>query len=349
MGYVIKQLWARSDRYTAGGNSKEYIVIHNTANTASAANEAKNLHNNPGQSSFQYTLDDVDIYQCVHDYDTAWAVGAWSGTTAYIRNNQSISIEVCSPGTEFTAAEKDRLHWLVQDLMTFHGIPAKNVVRHWDCHSGRKSCPAFYAGANNAKWNELHALITSPYEVEEPKKPLPDVLKSYTDLDSEAWYIDSVEYVVKKGWMTGYSTTKFGPDDTMTRAQAVCAIAKMAGVEFDEPFEDVKATPFYYNAVEWAKDSGIVSGEFDTFRPDDPCTRQEFMVMLHNFSGKPKPVGKPTGFPDWTSVAEWAQDAVAWCVEKGVISGSNGKIDPNGSCSRAQAAAMLTNYDKKAK
>lgn len=167
MGYEIKKLWARRDRYTAGGNSKKYIVVHNTASTASAYAEARNLHNNPGQSSFHYTLDGKDIYQCVHDYDTAWAVGKWSGTVAYIRNNESISIEVCSPGTEFTQAEKDQLRWLVHDLMSAYGIPASRVVRHWDCHSGRKECPMFYAGSNNAAWTKLHAYITSGEEDEE--------------------------------------------------------------------------------------------------------------------------------------------------------------------------------------
>lgn len=166
MGYEIKQMWARRDRYTAGGNSKKYIVVHNTASTASAYAEARNLHNNPGRSSFHYTLDGEDIYQCVHDYDTAWAVGKWSGTVAYIRNNESISIEVCSPGTEFTQAEKDQLRCLVHDLMSAYGIPASRVVRHWDCHSGRKECPKFYAGSNNAAWTKLHAYITSGEEDE---------------------------------------------------------------------------------------------------------------------------------------------------------------------------------------
>ena len=178
MGYEIKQMWARRDRYTAGGNSKKYIVVHNTASTASAYAEARNLHNNPGQSSFHYTLDGEDIYQCVHDYDTAWAVGKWSGTVEYIRNNESISIEVCSPGTEFTQAEKDQLRWLVHDLMSAYGIPASRVVRHWDCHSGRKECPKFYAGSNNAAWTKLHAYITSGEDDEVTDKDIEKIAQA---------------------------------------------------------------------------------------------------------------------------------------------------------------------------
>lgn len=157
---VTKRIWCRSDRYTSGGNSRKYIAIHNTANTATAEQEAKNLHDNAGQSSFQYVVDDVDIIQCVHDYDTAWAVGAWAGAVQYIGNNQSISIEVCNPGTEFSDACKRNLRALVRHLMDYYGIPADHVVRHWDCHSGRKQCPKFYSGSNNAAWNALHSYIT---------------------------------------------------------------------------------------------------------------------------------------------------------------------------------------------
>lgn len=155
-----KRIWCKPSRYTKGGNSRKYIVVHNTANTASAVNEANNIHNNAGSSSFHYVLDDKDIVQCVHDYDTAWAVGAWSGCTAYVKNSESISIEVCNPGTEFSTAEKQNLRKLVMHLMEYYGIPASRVVRHWDCHSGRKACPKFYSGSNNSAWSALHAYIT---------------------------------------------------------------------------------------------------------------------------------------------------------------------------------------------
>lgn len=168
---TTKRIWCRSDRYISGGNSRKYIVIHNTANTATAEQEAKNLHNNAGQSSFQYTVDDVDIIQCVHDYDTAFAVGAWAGTVQYIGNNQSISIEVCNPGTEFSEASKKNLRALVLHLMDYYGIPADHVVRHWDCHSGRKQCPKFYSGANNAAWNELRTYITTGTLLEDDMTP----------------------------------------------------------------------------------------------------------------------------------------------------------------------------------
>jgi N-acetylmuramoyl-L-alanine amidase len=157
---ISREFHAHSGNYRVGGNSDMYIVVHNTGNTASARDEASYAQNDQHESSYHYVVDGGECYQILDDTDTAWAVGAWKGCTAYVRNNQSISIEVCSNGEEFTDAEKQQLKELVGTLMQRHNIGAGRVVRHWDCHSGRKDCPAYYAGANNPAWNELHAYIT---------------------------------------------------------------------------------------------------------------------------------------------------------------------------------------------
>lgn len=183
-------------------------------------------------------------------------------------------------------------------------------------------------------------------EPETPKTPLPEALEYFVDLDGDQWYVGPVEEAVKNGWIKGYDETHFGPCDPMTRGQACCVIANYAGVELESPFDDVVASPFYYKAIEWAKENGVVNGDADKFRPDDGCTREEFMVMLHNFSGNPAPTGYPTDYPDWSMVSDWAKDAVAWCIEHAVINGVNGNINPVSTCSRAEAAAMLVNYDK---
>lgn len=186
----------------------------------------------------------------------------------------------------------------------------------------------------------------APEPVPDPKPPLPDALKGYVDLDSEAWYVSAVETVVKKGWMTGYDSSHFGPSDALSRAQAVCVIAKVAGESSDDPFEDVTPNNFYYNAVEWAKENGVVADFNENFYPNNPCSRQDFACMIHNYVGNPAPKGYPTGYADWNDVSEYAQDAVAWCVEQGIISGSGGKLLPLNTCSRAEAAGMIANADK---
>lgn len=174
-------------------------------------------------------------------------------------------------------------------------------------------------------------------------KILPGSLVKYTDIEPTAWYISAVQTVVEKGIMAGTSESTFAPDDIFSRAQAVCVMFRAAGKTDDKlPYSDVEQAPWYHDALEWATDEGFVSGSDGMFRPNDPCTRQEFANMLWNMAGKPKPSGYPQGFKDWSSVAEWAQDAVAWCVEKGVMSGSIGNIRPNDATTRAEAAAMIT-------
>lgn len=159
MPTISRAYHAHSGNYRAGGNARRYIVVHNTGNTASALNEAKYAQNNQHESSYHYVLDGTGtIYQILDDMDTAWAVGAWKGASQIIGNAESISIEVVSDGAAFTAAEKDELRWLVRKLMGLYHIPASRVVRHWDCHTGRKQCPAYYVDA--ARWAELLGYIT---------------------------------------------------------------------------------------------------------------------------------------------------------------------------------------------
>lgn len=177
------------------------------------------------------------------------------------------------------------------------------------------------------------------------KPPLPDALKGYVDLDSEAWYVSSVEEAVTKGYMTGYDQHHFGPNDPITRAQAVCAIAKAAGAPTDSPFSDVVASPFYYEAIEWAKAEGVVNGNNEEFRPDDAATRAEMACFLRNWQHG-EAAGEPTGFSDWQDVPDWAVAAMAWAVEAGVVSGLDGRLRPLDACTRAEAAAMLARVGK---
>lgn len=176
-----------------------------------------------------------------------------------------------------------------------------------------------------------------------PETPLPDALKGYVDLDPDAWYVPAVERAVTSGWMRGYDSSHFGPNDSLTRAQAVCVIGSAADAEYEHPYYDVTAGTYYYDAVVWAKENGIVDPDFDEFRPEDACTRAEFAVMLHNWQGNPEPVGEPAGYQDWTDVPDWARKAMAWAVERDIVSGSTVRLNPNEPCARAEAAAMLDN------
>lgn len=157
---IIHDYTAHDGNYTPGGNRCRYIVVHNTGNSASANAEARYAQNSQHPSSYHYVLDGLECYQLLDDTDTAWAVGAWSGARQIIANSESISIEVASDGEEFSDAEQRQLRDLVAMLMERHSIDADHVVRHYDCHTGHKDCPAYYAGSGNKAWDNLHDYIT---------------------------------------------------------------------------------------------------------------------------------------------------------------------------------------------
>ena len=178
-------------------------------------------------------------------------------------------------------------------------------------------------------------------------KILPQSLVGYQDIDPNGWYVSVLDQAVQAGYIHGYSPSQMAPAAALTRANAVCLIANAAGKDFGEGFEDVPQPTYYYEAVNWAKEEGIVHGNDGKFRPEDSCSRIEFVTMLHNWAGNPAVDTEPTNYDDWKDVPDWGKAAIAWGAATGVLSGSNNKLNPLGVCARCEGAAMLVNYMKK--
>lgn len=157
----IRQILA-PDSISYSWNTPQWIVIHYTADTGSAYNNAVYFSRGGNwNSSAHYFIDGKGIiYQSVPESRGAWHAGN------YQCNTHSIGIETVSAGQDFTSAEIEELAWLVQKLMSKYGIDENRVIRHYDVvdyFSGNtadphKNCPAPYI--NNAKWQELKATIT---------------------------------------------------------------------------------------------------------------------------------------------------------------------------------------------
>lgn len=299
------------------------------------------------EASAQYQVESSGrTGQLVWDKDTAWALGNFD------KNQRSINIEHANkPDGSFTEACLDAGAHLVAAICKAYNLGRPqwdvNVIPHKAISP--TSCPGELYGRYKdiyiqkaQHWYDVMTGAIKPEPEPEPVPELPDSLKGFVDVDPTAWYVDALDKAVKAGYIHGYSSTNIGPNDPLTRGQAVVIIANAAGAEFDNPYADVVPDNFYYNAVEWAKENGVVSSDFENFRPNDNATRQEFVTMLCNWQHG-KNVGEPTGYPDWNEVADWAKTPMAWAVENGVISGSNGKLLPNANCTRAEAAAMMVN------
>lgn len=174
----------------------------------------------------------------------------------------------------------------------------------------------------------------------------------FADVPAGKWYSSAVDFVVRCGYFSGTSSTEFSPDSGMTRAMFVTVLSRMEGVNQQgqgSGYSDVKAGSWYENAVKWASDSGIVSGTGDgKFNPDGMITREQMAVILYNYmkyKGSDVSIDsdKFNSFSDSVSVHSYAVEAMKWASGSGVINGSNGKLNPSGTATRAQVAQIIMN------
>ena len=181
----------------------------------------------------------------------------------------------------------------------------------------------------------------------------------FADVDQTAWYHLAVDWAVETGAMRGYAgSDDFGPDDTLTRAQMAAVLYNMAGspeVEAGELRPDCLAGSWYVSPVTWALEKGVFHGYDDgtgNFGPNDSLTREQAACVLMNAA---EVAGEDvsqradlSAYPDADDVSDYAREALEWAVERGLISGveteDGGRVlDPQGTCTRAQLAALLMN------
>ena len=170
-----------------------------------------------------------------------------------------------------------------------------------------------------------------------------------TDVPKNAWYHDAVDYMMARGLMGGDSATTFSPEGTLTRAQLVTVLYRIAGsptVNGKHQFTDVPTNQWYSDAICWAAQNGVVNGVTPTtFVPQAPITREQIATILYRYA-KSEPVkeNKLIAFPDADKVNEYAVEAMNWAVAEGLIAGSEGMLLPQDSATRAQIATVLMRW-----
>ncbi|MBQ7800918.1 MAG: S-layer homology domain-containing protein [Oscillospiraceae bacterium] len=180
----------------------------------------------------------------------------------------------------------------------------------------------------------------------EPTEPETPAL-SFKDVVPGAYYEEAVLWAVEGDITTGTSATTFSPDADCTRAQVVTFLWRAAGEPEPvggNPFVDVKASDYYYEAVLWAVEEGITNGygSETIFSPDTPCTRGQVATFLWRLEGEPAPASPVNPFRDVKS-GDYFHDAVLWAVEQGITNGygSNDIFSPNTNCTRGQIVTFL--------
>ena len=181
------------------------------------------------------------------------------------------------------------------------------------------------------------------------KNPAP----AFTDIHNH-WAADNILFAASRGLLSGTSDTTFSPGTGMTRGMFVTALGRLAGINPDSyqtgKFTDVKADAYYAPYVNWAAQTGIVTGvTATTFAPDTNINREQMAVIMANYAKKlgydlPKTLQAVT-FADNAQISSWAKNAVRAMQQAGILAGKNGnKFDPKGTATRAEVATILRRF-----
>lgn len=186
-------------------------------------------------------------------------------------------------------------------------------------------------------------------EVSEPVHVCPSA--PFIDVDTSKWYHSGIDFVVEHGYMAGLSGSRFGVNETVTRAQLVTTLYSVAGkpnvAQAQNPFTDVADGKWYTTPVLWAVYNGITSGtSATTFSPSATVTRAQAAAFLFAFAGHPDaPADLLSSYADAEEVPMYAREALNWALNAGVISGTDDShVSAKQLLTRAQLATILMKY-----
>lgn len=202
--YTIKQNLVAQDNYSIKcpySMTAEFIVVHNTANDATAQNEVAYMIGNKNQVSFHYAVDDQEVVQGIPITRNTWHAGDGNGEG----NRKGISIEICyskSGGTRFDQAEKNAAHFIAT-LLRERQWGIEKVKKHQDFRN--KYCPhrTLDKGWNGflqmikSYLNDIPVTSSSGYTVGE-KVRVKESATQYATGQALAWFVKGSIYEVTK-------------------------------------------------------------------------------------------------------------------------------------------------------
>ena len=178
----------------------------------------------------------------------------------------------------------------------------------------------------------------------------------FTDVSEKDWFYGDVMFVYENGLMLGTSKTLFSPHGTATRGMMATILWRMEGSPVPKgknSFTDVEDGKWYADAITWTAENGIFAGYGkDKFGPDDPITREQLAAIFYRYAdykGYDLAVkGNLDKFKDADKITDYAKTAMQWAVGSGLMKGKSGNLlDPQGTATRAEIAAMLHRFIEK--
>ena len=179
------------------------------------------------------------------------------------------------------------------------------------------------------------------------------VVNPFTDVSEKDWFYNDAMFVYKNGLMLGTSKTLFSPHGTVTRGMMATILWRMEGSlapKGENSFTDVEAGRWYADAITWAAENGIFAGySKDKFGPDDPITREQLTAIFYRYADykgyKLTVTGNLDKFEDADKITDYAKMVMQWAVGNGLIKGkAETLLDPQGTATRAEIAAMLHRF-----
>lgn len=206
-------------------------------------------------------------------------------------------------------------------------------------------------GSNNSTGKNTSKTGSTAVSVENTQAVESDEI-FFDDVKKDDWHYESVKYVYDKKLMNG-TGNGFEPDGKMTRAMLVTVLYRLENARATDSeieFDDVSAGEWYYDAVLWAAENGVVKGVSDSeFAPDDNITREQIATVIYRYAMLKGYDGTPsydlTEYADSAQISEWASHALSWANGAELINGmGNGILAPKSDATRAQVAAIFMRF-----
>ncbi|WP_020618348.1 S-layer homology domain-containing protein [Paenibacillus daejeonensis] len=175
----------------------------------------------------------------------------------------------------------------------------------------------------------------------------------FADVASSAWHAQAISFLAARGITNGTDADHYSPSAQVTRGQFIVLLLNSYGITpqagATDNFADA-GNKYYTDYLAAAKQYGIAQGSGDNrFAPEDAITRQELFTLLYRaldtLGELPEAAaGAATdSYSDADQIAPYAREAFDALVARGIVQGNDGKLDPRGLTTRAQAAQVLYN------
>lgn len=225
-------------------------------------------------------------------------------------------------------------------VLVLPAAPSKNgyIFMGWKCSDGHTHEAGETVVVNSdltltAVWSVLPDI--EPGEPSGPDEPVEPSALPFVDVSVNAWYYETVKAAYEAGLMNGVTDTEFAPNATLTRAMIWTILARASGVDTEG------GATWYAKAQEWVVAKGVSDGE----DPMGNVTREQLVTMLWRLNGSEVMTGYIGNYIDTGDISEWANQAMLWAVQNGIIEGDeNMALTPKADTTRAQAATFFVRY-----